>query len=65
MAIQSVNNGETYGVIRGKLNSNFTEIDSRLNNAVDSQTIRTVVTLTQAAYDALTPAADTLYVITD
>lgn len=33
--------------------------------AVVSTSIRTVVTLTQAAYDALTPAADTLYVITD
>jgi hypothetical protein len=35
------------------------------DTAVVSTSIRTVVTLTQAAYDALTPkASDTLYVIT-
>jgi hypothetical protein len=33
--------------------------------AVKSDTVTQIVTLTQAAYDALTPDANTLYVITD
>ena len=34
-------------------------------NVVQSTTVTQIVALTQAAYDALTPAANTLYVITD
>lgn len=33
--------------------------------AVHSTSIDTIVTITQAAYDALTPAATALYIITD
>ncbi len=32
--------------------------------AIKSSTVNQVVTLSQAAYDALTPSSDTLYIIT-
>jgi hypothetical protein len=38
---------------------------TRLDAAVQSTTISSIVSLTQAAYDALTPASTTFYVITD
>ena len=38
---------------------------TKLDVAVQSTTISSIVSLTQAAYDALTPASTTFYVITD
>ena len=38
---------------------------TKLDAAVQSTTISSIVSLTQAAYDALTPASTTFYVITD
>ena len=38
---------------------------TKLDAAVQSATISSIVSLTQAAYDALTPASTTFYVITD
>ena len=38
---------------------------SQVTNAVESSTVANIVSLTQAAYDALTPDAGTLYIITD
>jgi ketosteroid isomerase-like protein len=51
----------------GDLNDNFEALDTRTSTVegeyVASPTVRNVVVLTQAAYDALTPSASTLYVI--
>ena len=38
---------------------------TKLDAAVQSTTISSIVSLTQAAYDTLTPASTTFYVITD
>ena len=38
---------------------------TKLDAAVQSNTISSIVSLTQAAYDTLTPASTTFYVITD
>jgi len=51
------------------LNDNFEDLDTRTSTVegeyVASSTVRDVVVLTQAAYDALTPDANTVYLITD
>jgi hypothetical protein len=39
--------------------------ENRAYEAVDSSTVREIVSLTQAQYDALTPVSTTLYVITE
>ena len=41
------------------------EVASAISDKVSSADVTEIVALTQAAYDALTPSATTLYVVTD
>lgn len=47
------------------LNDNFDDLDVRDTLSVKSNDVDDAVVLTQAAYDALTPDARTLYLITE
>jgi hypothetical protein len=56
----------------GDLNDNFQNLDTRVASAeselttvVQSPSVSNIIVLTQAAYDGLTPDANTVYLITD